>query len=406
MISIFINSLTSGGAEKVALTLHDRFKSAGNEVELVFIEKERFYDLPEGTPTKYLSNKETLENSWLSIPYIFLGAFRLKRHVRKNKNAIIQSHLPRANFTNVLARVFGSKHFAQIVIHSRMNFDHQPAWKRIISKWVYRQIFMRADSVISICDVMKREMDTYLGLEKHANHQRVYNPHQLEEIRQKSVEPIEDFNFSPDKKYIILAGRFVARKRVSDLLEAVKIVRKSFPKVELLLLGVGEEKKAMEKLTKKLELVSAVHFLGFQSNPFAYISKSDLMVICSSMEGLPNIIIESLACGVPVVSSDCISGPREILHPNTDLSQLLKDKNDLGDFGILHPVGRADLLAEAILKMLTDETLRANYISKGYVRAADFEAEKIGGIYLNTFPKESLTNPLSDKSSAKASDFL
>ncbi|MFT5383271.1 MAG: glycosyltransferase involved in cell wall biosynthesis [Saprospiraceae bacterium] len=386
MISIFINSLTSGGAEKVALTLHDRFRSTGNEMELFFIEKERFYDLPEGTPVNYLSNKETLEKSWWKIPYIFLGAIRLKRQVRKNKIPIVQSHLPRANFTNVLARILGSRHFAQIVIHSRMNFDHQPAWKRILSKWIFRQVFMRADSVISICDVMKNEMDTYLGLEKHPNHRRIYNPHQLEDIRQKAAEPIDGFNFSPDKKYIIWAGRFVARKRVGDLLEALKIARKSFPKVELLLLGLGEEKEAMERLTEKLELTQQVHFLGYQSNPFAFIAKSDLMVICSSMEGLPNIIIESLACGTPVVSADCISGPREILYPDSDLSQLLKDKIELGDFGILHPVGRADLLAKALLIILEDETLRDDYIRKGYERAADFEAEKIGEIYLNSFP--------------------
>jgi glycosyltransferase involved in cell wall biosynthesis len=406
MISIFINSLTSGGAEKVVLTLHDRFKSTGHEVELVFIEKERYYDLPKGTPVKYLSKKDTFENNWLGIPYIFIGAIRLRRYTRKKKNVIIQSHLPRANFTNVLARLLGSKHFAQIVIHSRMNFDHQPFWKRIISKWIYRQVFMQADSVISICDVMKKEMDTYLGLEKHTNHQRIYNPHQLDEIRQKSAEPIKSFNFSPDKKYIIWAGRFVARKRVGDLLKAFKIVRKSVPKVELLLLGIGEEKEAMEKLTNKFELTTVVHFLDFQPNPFAFISKSDLMVICSSMEGLPNIIIESLACGTPVISSDCISGPREILHPNSNLGQLLKDKNELGDFGILHPVGRADLLAEAILKMLTDETLRTNYINRGYVRAADFESEKIGEIYLNTFPKENLDIPISRKSTTKTSNFL
>lgn len=388
MISIFINSLTSGGAEKVVLTLHDRFKAKRCKVELVFIEKERFYPLPEGTPVKYLSDKESLEKSWLGIPYVFLGAFRLKRYVRQNQISVVQSHLPRANFTNVLSRILGSKHYAQIVIHSRMNFDHQPVWKRIISKWVYRQIFMRADAVISICDVMKNEMNDYLGLEKHPNHQRIYNPHELSEIRQKAKEPVEGFKFSPDKKYIIWAGRFVARKRVEDLITALKIVRQSIPNVELLLLGTGEEMEKMEALSQKLDLSKQVHFLGFQANPFAFISKSDLMVICSSMEGLPNIIIESMACGTPVISSDCISGPREILHPHSDLSQLLKDKNELGDFGILHPVGNVNLLADAILLLLTDETLRSNYIETGYSRASDFEAEKIGAIYSNTFPKK------------------
>ena len=387
MISVFINSLTSGGAEKVVLTLLERFRHSGNKLELVLIEKQRFYDLPSGISSVFLTKYESLEKGFLKIPYLFVCAYRLKKSI-ENPKQIVQSHLLRASFINVIAKVFGSKHHAQIVVHSRINFDHKPIFIRLISKWIYRQVFKRADSIISICEVMKNELDTYLQLKDHPMHRTIYNPHNLREIQEKAKMETPDFHFSKDKKYIISVGRLVPGKRIDDLISALSKIQIQAPEVELLIVGDGNLRADLEQQAQSLSLGQKVHFLGFQKNPFAYIAQSDVMVLSSEWEGLPNILIESMACGTAVISADCISGPREIIHPESNISRQLTNKIEYGQYGILYPVGAVELLAKALYDLLTDKTLLDNYVQEGFVRAKDFDQIKIAEQYLLSFGQE------------------
>ncbi len=400
MISVFINSLTSGGAEKVVLTLLDQFKHFESQLELLLIEKDRFYELPASVPSTYLTDYESLEKGPLKIPYLFVCAYRLKKSITQ-PGQIVQSHLLRASFINVIAKLLGSKHHAQIVVHSRINFDHKPFYSRGIAKWIYTQIFNRADSVVSICEVMKNDLDGYLNLKNHPKHFAIHNPHNLEEIEAKSKKETTAFNFSSDKRYIISVGRLVNGKRIDDLITAFSQIEKKVPNTELIILGDGELRAEFEKYCHDLALDQKVHFLGFQQNPFAYIAKSDLMVLSSEWEGLPNILIESMACGTAVISSDCISGPREIINPNSDLSFQLKTDLEIGEYGILYPVGNIGLLSEALLKCLQDDAMIHQFVQAGLRRCKDFDKTKIAQQYLQTFNMENQV-----KQSAKLPAYL
>ena len=386
MISVFINSLTSGGAEKVVLTLLERFRYYGNPLELILIEKERFYDLPKDIPANYLTDFESLEKGPLKMPYLFVCAYRLKKSIQQ-PGQIVQSHLLRASFINVIAKILGSRHHAQIVVHSRINFDHKSFYHRIIAKWIYTQVFNRADSIVSICEVMKRDLDVYLDLKNHPLHRTIYNPHNLKEIQEKAKMETPEFHFSKDKKYIISVGRIVKGKRIKDLITALSCIEKQNSNVELIILGDGDLRPELEQYVHELALDQKVHFLGFQQNPFAYISKSDLMVLSSEWEGLPNILIEAMACGTAVVSSDCISGPREIINPKSDLNLHLENELEHGEFGILYPVGAVNLLAIAIKEIFNNDQLREKYIQKGLERVKDFDETKIAAQYLDIFKK-------------------
>lgn len=384
MISVFINSLTSGGAEKVVLTLIDRFRYSGRALELVLIEKEQFYEIPENVQANFLTNYESLEKGFLKIPYLFVCAYRLKKTIRQ-PGQLVQSHLLRASFINVIAKLLWAKHHAQIVVHSRISFEHRPAYYRVPARWIYKQIFKRADSIVSICEVMKRDLDDYLDLEKHPLHRTIYNPHNLEEIRKKSEEQVTAFSFSKEKKYIISVGRIVKGKRSKDLITAFSRIENSKTDTELILLGDGDLRPSLAQYVHDLALDHCVHFLGFQQNPFAYIAKADLLVLSSEWEGLPNILIEAMACGTTVLSADCISGPREIIHPESDLGLQLSDQLEYGRYGVLYPVGSIGLLGEALAHLLIDDQLRASYVKKGLERAKDFDQSKIAKQYLALF---------------------
>jgi len=378
--------MASGGAEKVVLTLIEQFHKYEENLELVCIERQQTYEIPDHTSQHYLTNYDDLQNAVLKFPSIIWCAARLKKRIRNQKVAVVQSHLFRASFINVIAKMMGANHHAQIIVHSRINFDHQPKLVQAFSKWVYRQIFKRADSIVSICQVMKNEMDQYLGIADHQNHRVIYNPHSLSKIEALTTEEPSCFVFSPTKKYLVAVGRMVELKRYQDIIQALSIVRKDFKNVELIFVGDGVEKASLMQEAKTNHLEAYVHFLGYQSNPYTYLAKADIMVLSSRTEGLPNAIIESLACGTPVVASDCISGPREILNPKSDLSIRLENGVEEGDFGLLYPVGKVEDLAKAITIFLHDDEKFNTYQEKALKRANDFDAERIGKMYLNSFP--------------------
>jgi len=183
-----------------------------------------------------------------------------------------------------------------------------------------------------------------------------------DELYNLAKEPVEHPWFNNKEIPIIIAvGRLTKAKDYPTFLRAFSLICKK-RKAHLVILGEGEERKNLENLIHKLNLPENVAFLGFQKNPYKYMQKASVFVLSSKREGFPNVIVEAMTCGVPVISTNCQSGPNEII------------KN--GENGILVPVGDEKALAEAILKVLNNHSLRQKFSEQGRKKAQDFTAEK------------------------------
>lgn len=385
MIAVLVNSLAGGGAERVALTILEELKLQSHEVILICLEQEKGYPLPTDTSVIYLTKFEKLTNPFFKVFWIFVSAFRLSRYIQQHNISLVQSHLIRSNFINTAAKIFGAKHRAQIVSHLPVHLGTLFPLLQI-KRAFYQWLYSKADQVVSISEVMKLGIDQALRFKPNQiDHIVIHNPHDIESIQKLAKDQVDDFSFRPDKKYIISVGRQLRHKRVEVIIKALSIVRTKLLNVELIVIGEGEDQGFFQAVAKQNNLEPFVHFLGHRPNPFAYLSRSDIFILSSEKEGLPNIIIESLVCGVSVISSDCISGPREILSPGSDFTALLQDKIEYAKYGVLYPIERADLLAKAIVKVLSGECLGNGATDRAQTYVCQYDKKTITSKYIDGF---------------------
>ena len=384
-----LNSLAGGGAERVAVNL-----SKVLPVEKIFLlEKDVRYEAPQDKLI-FLSTHTLKTSLILKTLYIPIYAKGLSQRI--GKNSIVVSFLERANYVNILAKLY-SKHKAFISIHMSQLAGRR--WYHpynFISKWLYP----KADKVICVSKGIANELKTYYRVpaEKLTV---IYNPIFLDEIKKLSEESLGEYQNIFDSPVLIISGRLTKQKGQWYLLRIFKELKKYNPELKLVILGDGELKSYLVTLSEKLGLKTYVwdrntisdsfdvYFLGFQKNPFKFIAKSKLFLFPSLWEGFGNVLIEAMACKVPVVSSDCKSGPREILAPDTNF-EYQTEKPEFAKYGVLMPVFKVKfkganepldeiekMWVEVIGEFLQKKHLTQEYAHKAKERAKDFDIEKI-----------------------------
>jgi len=371
-VTLFINSLTSGGAERVLSVIVTELVAQNIEVNLLCIEKDNAYVLPKEVQITYLSNLTNHDSSLKKLLYLPYLALKLKRYIKENQTTLVQSHIYRANFTNILAKLFGAKHQVQVVEVTSINNLKDGSFSKKINFVLIKLLYKYADLVVFKAQRMKEEF--LKNIPKIKKYTVINNPYDIQNISSLAEEKVEDFEFHQDKQYIVSVGRLSSEKRFITL---VKVLKELDNNIELILIGEGEEESNLKAYTYENKLEKRIHLLGKKENPFKYIKHSNLFVLASEGEGFPNVMVEAMICETPVISTDCISGPREILAPNTDINFQLQTGIELAHNGILYPVDNEENLKLAIETMLNDKAKQEKYIANAFEKSQEYALKKI-----------------------------
>jgi len=232
-----------------------------------------------------------------------------------------------------------------------------------------RTLYKKANTVISVSEGVADDLVQSVKIPR-AKIKVIYNPTFTPQLIEMAVEPLEHkwLNTTAKVPVIISVGRLSKQKDHLTLIDAFALVRKT-QDARLIIVGEGPERMALERRANELEISADIDLVGEHSNPYKYLSRANLFVLSSIFEGLPNAVIEAVACGLPVVATDCPSGPREILLN--------------GAAGTLVPVGNPERMAEAILAYLNDPALAELHVQAGNDSLARFTPQRAADSYLS-----------------------
>lgn len=225
---------------------------------------------------------------------------------------------------------------------------------------LYSYLLSKCDKIITICNEQKHELLKTIPSIIKNRVVVIYNPIDFGDIHIKSNEEIE---YVSDKRKILMVGRLDTRsKDYYTLIDAFRKAHFKIKDIQLLIIGDGSDKEKIMKYSEPDKDLRDIIFLGPQNNPYKWMSSSDLFILSSKSEGLPTVILEALACGSFVISSDCQTGPKEILmseHP----------------CGMIFPIGDSNDLADKIAQFFNNE-IDVSYFKKNVIqRLRDFSFE-------------------------------
>jgi glycosyltransferase involved in cell wall biosynthesis len=325
-LAIFLPDLNGGGAQRVTLNLVQGIAERGYNVDLVLARaKGPFLDeVPESV--RIVDLKASRTSFCLPTLVCYLRRARPNALLSAIQHVNIIALWAR-RLSNISTRVVVSEHSVSSELA-----QYAPTWRGRLMPQLGR-FYAWADGIIAVSQGVGDDLTRITGIPRSAI-RVIYNPVITPELRQKAQASLKHPWFEADQPPVILAaGRLAASKDFPTLLRAFAQVRASRP-VRLMILGEGEERATLETLVRQLGLEQEVSLPGFVENPYAYMRRAALFVLSSKSEALPTVLIEALYCGLPLVSTRCPGGAREILAD--------------GRYGQLVPVGDETALAQAI----------------------------------------------------------
>lgn len=356
-ISLILPSTNIGGVERVMTNLALGLTEKGFDVNLVLVNSR-------GPFRNLIPNHINIVD--LNSSRVLYSLPRLIQYFRNYKPDVVISAMDHQNIVTLWAiHIARIKPITIVSVHSDWSavYNRVKSYKDRVLPILMRRFYPWADYIVAV------SQGAALGLSKITGISLdritvIYNPVITPDIFQKAEEAIEHPWFSTRELPVILGvGRLAPEKDFETLIKAFKIVRDTRPS-RLLILGDGEERPKLEALIRSMNLQEWVSLPGFEENPYKYMKQASVFALSSIWEGFANVIAEAIALGTPVVSTNCPSGPAEIL--------------DNGRYGLLVDVGNPQQLAEAILKILDSPPDRNVLMQRG----KEFSLDKAVESYL------------------------
>lgn len=356
----YLNLLNEIGQYDIFLVINENNGERGN----VLIDR-----IPKNIKYQFIIKEKTMErlnyykekrkkNSLYKIMYTFYR--KKKRFERRNIKKILE------NETYDILIDFQGRIPFNLLDRKIIVWQHLPSGE-IKDKVGLRKYLNKLGKKIVICNDMKKSIENATPDLVDSKVKMIYNFFDIEKMKQlsenyskltsKEKELIKD-------RYFFACCRIDRQKDLDTLIESYKILKEQYNiKEKLYIAGIGDEKERLESLVKSYNLEKEIVFLGLQLNPYVWMKNAKFFVHSSHYEGLPTVVIEGLITNGMVISSDCPTGPREILED--------------GKVGILFPVGDRNGLAKVILKVLNNEDLVEKYREEAKKRIEDFSKERM-----------------------------
>ncbi len=355
-IALFVPNLEGGGAERMMVNLANNFADKGYCVDFVLVKKS-------GPYVKLVDKKVKIHELNIAYfnPILIIG---LIYYIRLKKPKVILSAMTYPNIAILIAALF-SRVSPKIVISERVTMGIQSKNARSIKEW-FKPFFARltyrfANEVVAISDGVASNLEDTIGLSK-SKITTIYNPVVTNSLLNNHPRPDHPF-YKSGKKIILAVGRLVPQKGFSTLISAFHALDE-YEELRLVILGEGPLHSELQKQVETLGLSDVISFPGFVEDLYGYMQYASVFVLSSLWEGFGNVIVEAMACGCPVVCTDCPSGPAEILAN--------------GKFGLLVHPGDSDELALAIRQTLAKPTSK-EILRK---RALEYKVDTIAKQYL------------------------
>jgi glycosyltransferase involved in cell wall biosynthesis len=364
-VALYLPSLVGGGAERVTVKLAHGLAELGTTVDLVLANAEG-PNLAEVAP---------------HVRVIDLGAQRviaslpwLVTYLRREKPDAMLSAMAHANVVALWAKRL-ARVSTRLIVSERVTQQNPMCSKARHARLLpllESRFYPWADGIVAVSQGVAENLSQLARLPRERI-TVIYNPVVTDELIGKARQSLQNPWFAPGEPPVILAaGRLSEQKEYPTLLRAFALLRQRC-QARLLILGEGEARAELEQLVRTLGLEQHVGMPGFVGNPYPYMARAAVFVLSSKFEGLPGVLIEAMACGCPVVSTDCPSGPAEIL--------------DGGQFGRLVAVGDVSGMAAAIALALDQGRGDATRLAQE--RARDFSVERATNAYYTIlFPAE------------------
>lgn len=369
---IFIGGLNFGGMERVAFIMADLLKDDYDITIVTLYQSNADYTLEHKTYNLNVPPKNGKVNKIIIAVKRLMATKKMKSVLKPD---IVFSFGMYSNYMNALSKknekiIMGIRSYDWLTKpFTKLNID-----KKIIAKF---------DSVNSVSQLISADVEKYWGVNRN-DVRVIYNPYDVELIKKRSLEEINDFSFEEKAFYYISMGRLSNQKAYYHLIKAFSLVAQKYPDVRLVIMGNGEHKDRLQELITLLQMEDKVFLIGGKINPYKYVRRSHVYVLSSLTEGFPNALVEAMCIGTPVLSTDCNSGPREILAPNTDIHSKCVGV-ELAECGVLVPevtdesdFVNADIndcdrkMAEGMSYLYQNREVRDKYSELGKKRAMDF----------------------------------